>query len=212
MTGHYLFETTDSVIEILWDVALAFFIVRIAWAYFLLTFATGTLLSWVVCKYEEHLLPVSRQHLSTPETELMLVPLQALVGIIWARYVVVSYEIPRVAWFRLAIGGLAAFFMITSEALLGFLLYEEGYGDWIWETDGKAWLAFVGLLGAFALMPTAMMGFERKTADEGERETATSGSKTLGLEGKSLNEAVPAVSIASKEEPNKQDNVRTSRI
>lgn len=190
MAGHYLFETTDSVIEILWDVARAFFIVRIAWAYFCLTFATGTLLSWVICKHQGRLLPVSKQHLTTPETELMLVPLQAVIGIIWARYIVVAYEIPRVAWFRLAIGGLASSFLFTAEALLGFLLYEEGYGNWIWETNGKAWLAFAGLLGAFALVPTAMMGFERKVVDGTEREVMTAGGASLKLGGEGLTEAV----------------------
>lgn len=176
MAGRYLFETTDSVVEILWDIALAFFIVRIALSYFLLTFTTGALLSWVVCTYQRQLLPFSPQHhpFTTPQAELVLVPLQAIVGVIWARYIVVAYEIPRVAWFRLAIGGLAASFMVGAGALLGFVLYEEGYGDWIGETDGRAWLAFVGLLGAFALMPTALMGFEKKAArgHAGEGETA----------------------------------------
>ncbi|KAL0938875.1 uncharacterized protein CTRU02_205485 [Colletotrichum truncatum] len=182
MTGYYLFETTDSVIEILWDVALVFFIVRIAWTYFLLTFSTGTLLSWVICKYQAQMLPASKQHLTTPDTELMLVPLQTVICIIWARYIVVAYEIPCVAWFRLAIGGLAASLMFAAEGLLGLVLYEKGYGDWIWESNGKAWFAFAGFLGAFALMPTAMMGLERKVVNEGEREFGT---------GKGLSDAVP---------------------
>ncbi|EQB53459.1 hypothetical protein CGLO_06813 [Colletotrichum gloeosporioides Cg-14] len=200
MTGHYLFETTDSVIEILWDVALAFFVVRIAWTYFLLTFSTSALLSWVICKYPELLLPASKQHLTTSEAELMLIPLQAIVGVVWARYVVVAYEIPRVAWFRLAIGGLAAFLLFAAEALLGLVLYEEGYGDWIRETDGTAWLASAGLLGAFALMPTALMGFEGKAADGVEGEVVTPGSTSPGLGGKELTETIPAVSVASKDE------------
>ncbi|KAF6837605.1 hypothetical protein CPLU01_02958 [Colletotrichum plurivorum] len=169
MMGHYLFETTDSVVEILWNVALAFFIIRIGWAYFFLTFSTTTLLSWAVCRYQAMLLPASKQHLSTPEAEIMLIPLQAVAMFICARYVVAAYEIPRVAWFRLAIGALAASLMVAAEIVLGLVLYEEGYGDWIWETDDKAWLAHAGLLGAFALMPTALMGSERKVAS-GDRE------------------------------------------
>ncbi|KAH0424114.1 hypothetical protein CcaCcLH18_11759 [Colletotrichum camelliae] len=200
MTSHYLFETTDSVIEILWDVALAFFIVRIAWTYFFLTFSTSALLSWVICKYPELLLPASKQHLTTSEAELVIIPLQAIVGILWARYVVVAYEIPRVAWFRLALGGLAALLMLAAEALLGLVLYEEGYGDWIRETDGTAWLASAGLLGAFALMPTALMGFEGKAADGVEGEVVTAGSTSLGLGGKVLTGGVPAASIAAKDE------------
>ncbi|TDZ13115.1 Endochitinase 42 [Colletotrichum spinosum] len=42
MSGYCFFETTDSVIDTLWGTALAFFVVRIAWAYFFLTFTTGT--------------------------------------------------------------------------------------------------------------------------------------------------------------------------
>ena len=37
-----LFETTESVFEVLWDIALAIFILRIGFAYFFVAFTTGT--------------------------------------------------------------------------------------------------------------------------------------------------------------------------
>ncbi|OHE99509.1 hypothetical protein CORC01_05087 [Colletotrichum orchidophilum] len=171
----YLFKTTDSVIEILWDVALAFFIVRIALAYFFLTFATSTLLSWIVYTYHQNLvLPLvsdqqqqQQHHLTTSQTGFVLAPiLQAIVGLVVARYIVVAYDVPRVAWFRLAIGGLAAAFLVSAAALLGLAMYmyEGGYGRdcWVWEEmDWWVLAALLGGTGVFAVTPTALMGFER---------------------------------------------------
>ncbi|GKT54947.1 hypothetical protein ColTof4_08194 [Colletotrichum tofieldiae] len=162
MTGHYLFETTDSVVEILWDIAIVFFIVRIALSYFFLTFTTSTLLSWAVCVYQQRQAPLSQQQhgLGTPQPDLVLIPLQAAVGAVFARYVVVAHDVPRVAWFRLAVGGLAAAFLAGAEAVLGFVLYAEGYGDWIREADGRCWIAVLGGLGIFAVMPAVLMAVE----------------------------------------------------
>ena len=41
MVNFVVFETTDSVIEVLWDIALAFFIVRLAFLYVVLTFVSS---------------------------------------------------------------------------------------------------------------------------------------------------------------------------
>ena len=42
-----LFETTESVIEILWDIVLAIYVVRVAFIYFLLNFLSCLLLSYL---------------------------------------------------------------------------------------------------------------------------------------------------------------------
>ncbi|EXF79809.1 hypothetical protein CFIO01_11105 [Colletotrichum fioriniae PJ7] len=173
----YLFKTTDSVIEILWDVALAFFIVRIALSYFFFTFTTTTLLSWIVYTYRQYLRqPIvsdqqQQQYLTTSQTELFILPLlHTVVGLVVARYVVAVYDVPRVAWFRLAIGGLAAAFLAGAEAAFGLILSafwheggEHGRDCWISESM-NGWVmvtAMLGGLAAFAGMPAALMWFER---------------------------------------------------
>jgi hypothetical protein len=157
MASLVLFETTESVIEILWDIALAFFIVRLSLIYFFLAFSTGTLASYVLYT---RLLPIN--HLTTPQTEVAVVPFLFALTIVWARLIVWHYEIPRVRGFRLAIGGLAALFMVFAEMVVALVAYEEGIGDWIWETDLRAGIAFALLLTAFALMPTMLMALERR--------------------------------------------------
>lgn len=160
MTGLVLFETTESIIEVLWDIALALFIVRLSFVYFFLAFSTGTLLSYIIYT---RLLPVHL--LTTPQSELALVPVMLVLTVAMARFIIVYYEIPRVSAFRLATGGVALFFMIVAELLLGGILYEEGHAAWILETDLQAGLAFGGLLVAFALMPTLMMFWENSGVD-----------------------------------------------
>lgn len=174
----HLFKTTDSVIEILWDVALAFFVVRIALSYFFFTFTATTLLSWIVCTYRQYLrLPLvfvqQQQYLTTSQSDpfvLAVMLLQIVVGVVVVRYVVAVYDVPRVAWFRLAIGGLAAAFLAGAEGLLGLVVSafshegeEHGRGCWIWES-GNGWVmvaAMFGGLAVFAVMPAVLMWFER---------------------------------------------------
>ncbi|KAK4193304.1 hypothetical protein QBC35DRAFT_481176 [Podospora australis] len=137
-----LFETTESVIEVLWDVALAFFVVRLAFIYALLTFGTTALLSYV-------LLP-QLQFANGSAHFAPQVLLNLAASVMWARYTVAKYEIPRVVGFRLAIGVLAAVLVLGMEGVLG--LMEAG--EW------KA----VGILTAS--MPVLVMGFEKRGESE----------------------------------------------
>jgi len=41
-----LFETSTSVFELMWDIALALFIIRISFVYFLLSFLTGCIIAY----------------------------------------------------------------------------------------------------------------------------------------------------------------------
>ncbi|KAK1999182.1 hypothetical protein LX36DRAFT_492651 [Colletotrichum falcatum] len=154
MTGRYLFETMDSVVELLWNLVIAWFVFRIALSYFFLSFATSVLLWWAVCKYQQ-------QHdLTAPQTELVLISLQTFVGAVFARHVVVAHAVPRVAWFRLAVGGLAAAFLAGAEAVLWLALYEEGYWGQVWEAYGRCWRAVLGGLGVCAAMPAVLIPVE----------------------------------------------------
>ncbi|KAK1476006.1 hypothetical protein CCUS01_05109 [Colletotrichum cuscutae] len=169
----YLFKTTDSVIEILWDVALAFFIVRIALSYFFFTFTATTLLSWIVYTRLPLVSDQQQQYLTTSQSDpfvLAVMLLQIVVGLVVARYVVAVYDVPRVAWFRLAIGGLAAAFSAGAEGLLGLIISvyphkggEDGRDPWVWES-GNGWASVATMFGgsaAFAAMPAVLMWLER---------------------------------------------------
>jgi hypothetical protein len=162
-----LFETTESTLEILWDIAVAFFIVRLAFIYFALTFVSGAALVYLAYNCP-HLLP-STTHLVTPQPEVVLAPFLLLSSALWAYVVVSRYEIPRATGFRLAMGGMALLYMVVADAVVGLGLWEEGYGKWMGE---RVWWKCCGLLAAFALMPTVLMAFEAKPAGRGEERTS----------------------------------------
>jgi hypothetical protein len=155
MVNLVLFETSESIIELLWDIALAFFIVRLAFIYFMLTFTSGAAITYLAYNY--------------PEFLPLLAPVLLLLSALCAYVVVLLYEIPRAMGFRLATGAVALVFMLLAEAMVGLGLWEGGYGKWISERVG---LGFGALLAAFALMPFILMAFERKP--KGERELKTS--------------------------------------
>ncbi|KAK1600536.1 uncharacterized protein LY79DRAFT_574824 [Colletotrichum navitas] len=129
--GQYLFETTDPVVELVWNIAIACFVFRMALSYFFLAFTTSVLFLWAIYKYQQQ-----QQHgLTATQTELVLVSLQTVVSAVSARHAVVAHGLPRVPWFRLAVGGLAAAFLAGAEAFLWLALYGEGYGGHVWEVQ-----------------------------------------------------------------------------
>ena len=81
------------------------------------------------------------------------------------------------AGFRLAVGLLAACFMVTAELLGGVVMYEKGWMKWIWETDGIAALAGVGVLVLFALMPRLLMVLEQEQDEMGNKLRTSHGHK-----------------------------------
>ncbi|KAJ2905114.1 hypothetical protein MKZ38_006360 [Zalerion maritima] len=188
--GFVLFETTESVIEVLWDIALAFFITRLAFIYFLSFFLSGALLSYLIASQV-----LSVRHLTTPQSELLLVPLLVILAACWSRFLISHYEIPRVAAFRASIGLLATFMVVGAEFVTGCVLYEEGYGDWIFETDMNAGLAHGGILLMYAAMPLVMMYYEHPESLE---------STYHGHEKKSVVDAVPTIRSTAKEAEEKK--------
>jgi hypothetical protein len=158
-----LFETSTSVFELLWDIALALFIIRIAFFYFLLSFLTGCVITYF--QFIE-LQPIYL--LTQSQSELVTLPIWLLFITLWARLMIVNYEIPRVGGFRLAIGGLALVFMVLAELMGGVFMYEKGYTPWIWETDYRTAGANVLVMLLFGLMPLLLMQFEKKTDEMGE--------------------------------------------
>ncbi|KAK3956311.1 hypothetical protein QBC32DRAFT_251158 [Pseudoneurospora amorphoporcata] len=177
MEGSWLlFETTDSIIEVLWDIALAFFVIRISFYYFLLTFLSSLILSYLA--YAE-LLPIttpahflSFSPASEPVNNHILLTWTILLTItsaIWAHLVLRHYEVPRVAQFRLAICSMALAFMVSAEMVVAFALYEEGYGGWVWEEmKSVAGVAWGGWMVMYSAMPVLLMGLERRIEEKRE--------------------------------------------
>jgi hypothetical protein len=158
-----LFETSTSVFELLWDIALALFIIRLSFFYFALSFSSGLLITYFRLA---RLQPIN--HLTQPQSELITLPLFLLVNTLWARFIVVNYEVPRVGGFRLAIGILALGFMLVAELAGGIFMYEKGWSEWIWETDYVVGGLGAGVLLMFGLMPFLLMGVEGVTDEMGE--------------------------------------------
>jgi hypothetical protein len=158
-----LFETSTSVFELLWDIALALFVIRIAFVYTLLSFGSGALIAWFRIA---QLMPIN--HLTQPQSELITLPFWLLAITLWARFIIVTYEIPRVGGFRLGIGMLALVFMLSAEFAGGIFLYEKGYTAWIWETDPLAAALGATVLLLFGLMPLLLMVLEQETDELGE--------------------------------------------
>ena len=149
-----VFETPESAIELLWDIALAFFIVRTAFVYFLIGFIGSTALSYLAFTRS----PASG-YWATPQS-VGLISLHLAFLVFYARCIIVYYEIPRHVTFRLAIGVVAMSFMVAAEALTAFVLYEEGLGDWILVAGLDASSELCARLAAFALIPAALILLE----------------------------------------------------
>lgn len=168
MANFILFETTDSVIEVLWDIALAFFVVRTALLYAALTFGSTLAIALLFAPQLPQLfLPSS----TTTTPGLLLLTSSAL----WARYIISRFEIPRVLGLRLAVGVVATLVVVLVEAVVGLVLYEADAGGWAREVvrmveGAGSWKGGVGVLAGFAVMPAAQMVVER--VREGERKGA----------------------------------------
>lgn len=189
-----LFETTTSVFEILWDIALFLFITRLSFYYFFVSYLSSLFISYLRIA---RLQPIN--HLTQPQAELITLPFWLLLSTLFARYLIVWYEIPRVAGFRLAIGGVAGVFLVLAELVGGVVMWEKGGRVWIWETDFWAAGAGVLVLGLFGLMPWLLMGVERRGEGEEVEETGH------GHEKKSVVDAVPTVARSEKEAETKKN-------
>ena len=167
-----LFETTESVIEVLWDIALAFFVIRIAFFYFLLNLLTGAATLGALAYYLElHTSPTPTHHPLLKPLLTASLPILLASSALWARYVVRKWQVPRVLAFRLATGAMASWFMLLTGLVVALGMYEEGVFEaaWVWKEEGWADLKiWVGMLVVYALMPTLLMFVERRLGRKGE--------------------------------------------
>ena len=155
----------DSIMNVLFNIVLAFYVLRISFAYFSVPFASGLLLQYM---RRAHAMPIYL--VMTPSTEPSLIPLQLVVTAAWARYVVSFFRMPRTLRFRLLVGLVAAGYAVTFELFTVSLLRHEGRGFWIASLDRSAALCFATLLLGLAAMPTLVMVTERRGAEKEEEE------------------------------------------
>ncbi|KAK4251809.1 hypothetical protein C7999DRAFT_27488 [Corynascus novoguineensis] len=175
-------ETTDSIVEVLWDVALAVFAVRLGLLYCALTFLILLSSSIFLSAFTgpssvtpPHDQPQERQQEYL--TSLFMLASSAAA----ARFVIRRCDVPRAPAFRLAIGVVAAIVAVLVRGVAELAVDEvcpkgeEGWkwtamvGTFLWEClatvgggKGGGWgLMRVGVLGGFALMPVAMIGWEK---------------------------------------------------
>jgi hypothetical protein len=153
MANLVLFETTESIIEVLWDIALAFFIVRLAFIYFLLTLASGAAITYI-----SQLLPLPAS---------LLTPFLLLLSAISANFLVSHYDIPPVSGFRLAIGCVAGMYMMLAECVLGLGLGKAALGL----GQGTGYGTMMACLAGFSSMPLLLMLIEKREAGERKKET-----------------------------------------
>ncbi|APA13823.1 hypothetical protein SS1G_13919 [Sclerotinia sclerotiorum 1980 UF-70] len=178
-----LFETDTSVFELMWDLGLAFFIIRNAFIYFILTYLSSIFLSYITLN---RLIPYN--HLTAPAREVIAFPIYILTVALWARTVIVYNDIPRAPGFRMAVGLVAGLFMVIAELVGGVVLWEEGYKEWIWETD-----LLGAVLGILSLMLLEGMPWMLMVLEKGEMSEAT---HSHGQ--KSITGAVPMIGKTEK--------------
>jgi hypothetical protein len=150
-----IFETYASVFELMWDIALAYFITQIALVYWTVTFLSSCLLAFV---YDSSCSTLPLHH-------YLFLPVNILVAAIISRLLIYYYDIPRVVGFRLAIGLLASIFMIITDALAGRVHYSEGLGHWAWPTMTVDIVKRVVGILLFSLMPALWMLAEEAMDD-----------------------------------------------
>ncbi|GAB1310517.1 MARVEL domain-containing protein [Madurella fahalii] len=178
-----LFKTTESVIEVLWDIALAFFVVRLAAIYAALTAGAALVASLVL-----HYLPdLPLPHLLSSDSGgsgRLHLPLVVLASsVLCSQLLIARYQIPRNGPFRLAVGVAAAVFGMVGQEVVRLVLYGVGWR--LAEGMMLGWGTWVGLTGAIAVMPVVWMGAEKGW------DAVVEGEKNIG-------DSVPAVGGSEK--------------
>lgn len=152
-----LFDNTESVFEVIWDVMLVLLVIRVSLVYVTLNLITWVALSHFATKgyFTTTLLTPSESHYVVGSLQLWLIAL-------WAWAIEYHYQIPLVYWFRLAIGALSLFLMAGTELLAAFV--QLGRTDAASKTDNifEAISTKGIMLAAILLMPTALMVLENE--------------------------------------------------
>ncbi|ROT37435.1 hypothetical protein SODALDRAFT_334533 [Sodiomyces alkalinus F11] len=156
MTNLILYETTPSVLEILWDVALAYFIICMGTIYTALTLTTSALLTYLRAALPLWLVPGAGAEAGVGTvTTVLISTLRILLAAACARYIIVRYEMPRDWKFRAVVCCVAAVMTAATAALVGWIVPGRLLGGWVSEAERGAMIA--------GFMPLALMPLEGGT-------------------------------------------------
>jgi hypothetical protein len=147
-----MLESTMLVFELLWDIVFAILILRLAFYYYALTFLTGFILGIVRVGVF-----VRSYHYGAPIAELTEMPFMMLASAFWAMFLVIRFDIPKVAWMRLAIGLLGLAFMLATELVGRIVLHGSPWPISMSKMEILAKGAFAACLIMFGLMPWLLM-------------------------------------------------------
>jgi hypothetical protein len=142
-----IFETTTSVFELMWDIALAYYVTQIALVYCAVACLCSCLVTFVYSS-----VAVALRMYNT-----LFFGLSVLVIAIISRLLIYYCEIPRVIGFHLAIGLEALIFMITAGALASRVVYTEELDHWLCPLGSIDIVQQVVGLLLFSLAPTIWM-------------------------------------------------------
>lgn len=152
MRDFIVFQSLDSVLDVFWDILIVCIVAKVGLLYFIATFST-----WEALEYgAEHYLLLSAR-LTHPQWDLLLLLTRVASTVVWARLFVHHYDLPRVRWFRLAIGGVGLLLTVAAESAVSLLLHRH-YDGLLWSNPAETQIAYGTLLASYCLVPFALLG------------------------------------------------------
>lgn len=115
-------------------------------AYFGLVFGAGFLLG---CIRVPFLVP----HLGARVAELLEMPVQFVVIVFAARFIVRRFSVPLDTFIRLGVGFVALGLAIAAEFLLALVLAERSVAEYLASRDPVSGSVYLVMLMVFALLP-----------------------------------------------------------
>jgi hypothetical protein len=138
------------VFEILSDIAFTLLVLRFAFFYYGLTFLAGCILGFI-----RHGILLLIYQFPESTAELVEMPYMLLEVAFLARFMVTRFDIPKIAWVRLAVR-LLGLLMLVAEFVRRVMVYRD-VGREMLQEDAAATESFTALLVVFGLMPRLLM-------------------------------------------------------
>ncbi|KAK7943930.1 uncharacterized protein PG986_013043 [Apiospora aurea] len=152
MRDFFVFDSLDSILDIFWDILIVCVVCKVGLLYFIATFTTWEAIEYWAEKYL--LLNTSLTH---SQWDMFLLFARVASTIVWARLFVHHYDLPKVRWFRLAIGLVCLLFTVAAEGGVALFLHRH-YDGLMWSTPAEAKIAYGALLASYCLVPLALLG------------------------------------------------------
>ncbi|KAK8085749.1 hypothetical protein PG997_007020 [Apiospora hydei] len=135
MRDFFVFDSLDSILDIFWDILIVCVVCKVGLLYFIATFTTWGGHRW----------------------DMFLLFARVASTIVWARLFVHHYDLPKVRWFRLAIGFVCLLFTVAAEGGVALFLHRH-YDGLMWSTPAETKIAYGTLLASYCLVPLALLG------------------------------------------------------